>query len=275
MQLGVPGLVEVEEIGRGGFGVVYRARQPALNRMVAVKVLGTGLDEADRERVAREAWAMGTLSGHPNIVHVFDVGVTPAGAQYITMSYVAQGSLAARDRRRRAAGVERGGQDHHQARRRGGDGAPGRHPPSGHQARERPHVRLRRAAAGRLRHRPGGGAVREGDRPVHRVGRPRRPRGARRQAGGCRRRRVLAGIHPVHDAGRPAGVHRSARRDPGRPLHPHRPRPRARPAAPRRARRRVPGGGAGDGQGAGASGRRRPPSSGASSRRSNAGPGCR
>lgn len=96
VRLGVPGLDEVEEIGRGGFGVVYRARQPALNRRVAVKVLGTGLDEADRERVAREAWAMGTLSGHPNIVNVFDVGVTPAGAQYITMNYVAQGSLAAR-----------------------------------------------------------------------------------------------------------------------------------------------------------------------------------
>ena len=96
VQLGVPGLDHVEEIGRGGFGVVYRARQAALNRMVAVKVLGMGLDEADRERVAREAWAMGTLSGHPNIVNVFDVGVTPAGAQYITMTYVAQGSLAAR-----------------------------------------------------------------------------------------------------------------------------------------------------------------------------------
>jgi YVTN family beta-propeller protein len=96
VQLGVPGLDDVEEIGRGGFGVVYRARQAALNRMVAVKVLGMGLDEADRERVAREAWAMGTLSGHPNIVNVFDVGVTPAGAQYITMTYVAQGSLAAR-----------------------------------------------------------------------------------------------------------------------------------------------------------------------------------
>ena len=96
MQLGVPGLDEIEEIGRGGFGVVYRARQQALNRLVAVKVLGTSLDEADRERVAREAWAMGTLSGHPNIVNVFDVGVTQSGAQYITMSYVAQGSLAAR-----------------------------------------------------------------------------------------------------------------------------------------------------------------------------------
>ena len=95
MQLEVPGLEDVEEIGRGGFGVVYRARQRALNRMVAVKVLGTGLDEADRERVAREAWAMGTLSGHPNIVNVFDVGVTPSGAQYITMSYLGHGSLAA------------------------------------------------------------------------------------------------------------------------------------------------------------------------------------
>ncbi|MDQ4069810.1 MAG: serine/threonine-protein kinase [Actinomycetota bacterium] len=96
VELGVPGLDDVEEIGRGGFGVVYRARQKALNRMVAVKVLGAGLDEVDRERVAREAWAMGTLSGHPNIVNVFDVGTTPGGAQYILMSYLAQGSMAAR-----------------------------------------------------------------------------------------------------------------------------------------------------------------------------------
>ncbi|MFP5317897.1 MAG: serine/threonine-protein kinase [Acidimicrobiia bacterium] len=96
VDLGLEGLEDVEEIGRGGFGVVYRARQPALNRMVAVKVLGTALDEADRERVAREAWAMGTLSGHPNIVNVLDVGATTSGAHYITMSYLAQGSLAAR-----------------------------------------------------------------------------------------------------------------------------------------------------------------------------------
>ncbi|HVL27355.1 MAG TPA: serine/threonine-protein kinase, partial [Acidimicrobiales bacterium] len=96
VDLGIEGLDEVEEIGRGGFGVVYRARQRALNRMVAVKVLGAALDEADRERVAREAWAMGTLSGHPNIVNVLDVGATATGAHYITMSYLGQGSLAAR-----------------------------------------------------------------------------------------------------------------------------------------------------------------------------------
>ncbi|HEX6597154.1 MAG TPA: serine/threonine-protein kinase [Acidimicrobiales bacterium] len=96
VDLGIEGLDDVEEIGRGGFGVVFRARQRALNRMVAVKVLGAALDEADRERVAREAWAMGTLSGHPNIVNVLDVGTTASGAHYITMSYLAQGSLAAR-----------------------------------------------------------------------------------------------------------------------------------------------------------------------------------
>jgi serine/threonine protein kinase len=96
VDLGIQGLADVEEIGRGGFAVVYRARQPTLNRMVAVKVLGTALDEADKERVAREAWAIGTLSGHPNIVNVLDVGVTASGAHYITMSYLAQGSLAAR-----------------------------------------------------------------------------------------------------------------------------------------------------------------------------------
>ena len=96
VDLGIEGLDDVEEIGRGGFGVVYRARQRALNRMVAVKVLGAALDEADRERVAREAWAMGTLSGHPNIVNVLDVGTTAAGTHYITMSYLGQGTLAAR-----------------------------------------------------------------------------------------------------------------------------------------------------------------------------------
>lgn len=74
IDLGIEGLDDVEEIGRGGFGLVYRARQRALNRMVAVKVLGAALDEADRERVAREAWAMGTLSGHPNIVNSWTSG---------------------------------------------------------------------------------------------------------------------------------------------------------------------------------------------------------
>jgi YVTN family beta-propeller protein len=94
--LGIEGLEDVKEIGRGGFGVVYRARQPALNRMVAIKVLGTAQDEGDLERVAREAWAMGTLSGHPNIVNVFEVGATASGSHYITMSYLSHGSLASR-----------------------------------------------------------------------------------------------------------------------------------------------------------------------------------
>ena len=48
------GFDDVEEVGRGGFGVVYRCAEPMLDHVVAVKVLGTDLDEENLERFLRE-----------------------------------------------------------------------------------------------------------------------------------------------------------------------------------------------------------------------------
>lgn len=96
VDLGVPGMEDAVEIGRGGFAVVYRARQPELNRTVAIKMLSTRLDHAGREQFAREGWAMGALSGHPNIVSVFGTGAAASGRPYIAMAYLREGSLADR-----------------------------------------------------------------------------------------------------------------------------------------------------------------------------------
>lgn len=88
------GFEDFVEIGRGGFGVVYRAHQPALNRYVAIKFLAASLSSTGRERLSREALAMGALSGHPNIVAVVDVGIPVEGPPYLIMPYLARGSLA-------------------------------------------------------------------------------------------------------------------------------------------------------------------------------------
>ncbi len=95
--LGIEGILEAEEIGRGGFGVVYKARQPSLHRTVAVKLVSSGvLDERARDRFERELHAMGTLSGHPNIVTVFDSGFTSDGRPFIVMDFMSGGSVADR-----------------------------------------------------------------------------------------------------------------------------------------------------------------------------------
>ena len=75
-ELGIADVTDAVEIGSGGFGVVYRAVEADLGRTVAVKVLNANLDEAARFRFERERRAMGTLSGHPNIVTVFRGGHT-------------------------------------------------------------------------------------------------------------------------------------------------------------------------------------------------------
>lgn len=92
-ELDVAGFTDAVEIGRGGFGVVYRAEQQALGRTVAVKVLSGHLDAESRERFLREEQAMGRLSGHPNIVDILQVDVTVSGRPYIVMPYHARGSL--------------------------------------------------------------------------------------------------------------------------------------------------------------------------------------
>src|SRR5271163_3462719 len=87
------GFEDVAEIGRGGFGVVYRCAQPMLDRAVAVKVLTADLDSDNLARFLREQRVMGRLSGHPHIVHVFQVGVLASGRPFIVMPYHAKDSL--------------------------------------------------------------------------------------------------------------------------------------------------------------------------------------
>ncbi|MFE7423512.1 protein kinase [Rhodococcus sp. NPDC057529] len=97
-ELAGTGFADAEEIGRGGFGVVYRCSQVELDRTVAVKVLTVELDEENRARFFREQRAMGRLTGHPNIVHILQVGATGSGRPYIVMPYHPQDSLETRIR---------------------------------------------------------------------------------------------------------------------------------------------------------------------------------
>lgn len=83
-----PELEVLELIGAGGMGSVYKARQPKLDRLVALKVLSSDLasDPAFAERFDREARLLARL-GHPNIVTVFDSGVAGPFA-YLLMEFV-------------------------------------------------------------------------------------------------------------------------------------------------------------------------------------------
>ena len=83
-----PGLELLELIGQGGMGWVYKARQPKLDRVVALKVLSPALaaNPAFAERFAREARVLARLS-HPNIVNVYDFGQAD-GHFYFVMEYV-------------------------------------------------------------------------------------------------------------------------------------------------------------------------------------------
>lgn len=90
----VPGVEDLEPIGRGGFGVVYRGRQPDLAREVAVKVvMSPAAQDSAVERWRKEIAAMGRLSNHPNIVTVYSGGLTEGGLPYLVMPYVPGGSL--------------------------------------------------------------------------------------------------------------------------------------------------------------------------------------
>ena len=75
----------VEQIGAGGFGAVYKARDPFIKRLVAIKLCTAG-DENLRKRFFREAEISGNLH-HSNVVTVFDFGIHE-GAPYLVQEYL-------------------------------------------------------------------------------------------------------------------------------------------------------------------------------------------
>ncbi|HET6575472.1 MAG TPA: serine/threonine-protein kinase, partial [Fimbriiglobus sp.] len=93
-QPGVPGYELIQELGRGGTAVVYLARQVALDRRVALKMVLAGgfASDADRQRFRAEAAAVAAVQ-HPGIVHVYQVGAC-GDRPYFALEYCPGGSLA-------------------------------------------------------------------------------------------------------------------------------------------------------------------------------------
>ena len=130
----IPGHVVELVLGRGGMGVVYKARHSRLNRPVAVKMMLAGgyAGPPELARFFREAEALAAL-GHPNIVQIYEVGDLD-GLPYFTMEYVEGGKPRPATRGRAPAGPPGGGP-------RGGTLRGGRGGPSGRNRAPRPEAR--------------------------------------------------------------------------------------------------------------------------------------
>jgi serine/threonine-protein kinase len=92
---GIPGFDLLEELGRGGMGVVYKARQVSLNRVVALKMILTGRAGPDgMERFRAEAEVIGRLQ-HVNIVQVYEID-EHEGQPFYALEYCPNGNLTKR-----------------------------------------------------------------------------------------------------------------------------------------------------------------------------------
>ena len=94
----VPGYEVIGKLGRGGMGVVYKARQLALNRLVALKMISAHADPEHQRRLRAEAEVIARLC-HPNFVQVYDYALGHS-QPYLALEFVEGGTLA-----QRAAGV--------------------------------------------------------------------------------------------------------------------------------------------------------------------------
>jgi eukaryotic-like serine/threonine-protein kinase len=86
----------LEQLGNGGMGVVYKARDAQLDRLVALKIIDTGLQESPqaRHRSLDEARAIAALN-HPNIATIYEIGES-AGVPVLVLEYMPGGTLRAR-----------------------------------------------------------------------------------------------------------------------------------------------------------------------------------
>jgi serine/threonine protein kinase len=90
----LPGYEVLDELGRGGMGIIYKARQIGPDRLVALKLISAGAqaDASDLARFRAEAESVSRLR-HPNIVRVYDVG-EQAGLPFFALELMDRGSLA-------------------------------------------------------------------------------------------------------------------------------------------------------------------------------------
>lgn len=79
----------IEMIGQGAMAIVYKAKQTAVDRYVAVKIMRPELatDPVQQKRFSREARSLSKLD-HPNLLKIFDIGQTPTGRPYFIMEYL-------------------------------------------------------------------------------------------------------------------------------------------------------------------------------------------